>query len=256
MCEFRKHECSAGLRRRLARLALGVPIVLALAAMPALAAKKPEPFRTIAKVVVAPSGEATSIEPDPALPAELQDLVRRRAAAMRFEPTTSAVGQAMATTYLRFGGCIFPDGDQFRVALDYKSNGPRPLPGPDPALPHYPREAYTQGLEAEAKVIFVVQPDGSAVIEEIDYVRATSRKIWDRAIGEWVGRMHYAPEELDGVAIRTRVEMPIEFFLGYGSRRRPRREVERPECVAASEGGSPPSRPVALDSPVRVVPAG
>ena len=255
MCASRKYEFSAALRRW---LALGVPLVLALAAMPALAAKKPEPvvFRTIAKVVVAPSGEATSIEPDPALPAKLQDLVRRRAAGMRFEPTTSVVGQAMATTYLHFGGCIFPDGDQFRVALDYKSNGPRPLPGPDPTFPHYPREAYTQGLEAEAKVIFVVQPDGSAVIEEIDYVRATSRKIWDRAIGEWVGRMHYAPEELDGVAIRTRVEMPIEFFLDDGSRRRPRRDVERPECVAASEGGNAPSRPVALDSPVRVVPAG
>lgn len=255
MWESREYQCNAAPRRW---LALGVPVLLALAAMPVLAAKKPEPavFRTIAKVVVAPSGEATSIEPDPALPAELQDLVRRRAAGMRFEPTTSAVGQAMATTYLRFGGCIFPDGDEIRVALDYKANGPRPLPGPDPALPNYPREAYTQGLEAEAKVIFVVQPDGSAVIEEIAYIRASSRKIWDRAIGEWVGRMRYAPEELDGVAIRTRVEMPVQFYLGDASRSRPRREVEKPECVAASKGGDDPSQPVALDSPVRIVPSG
>lgn len=256
MCRHQGSKPSASSRRWLAGMAMAMTLLLAAA--PAAAAKKPPPatFDTVAKVVVAPSGQATSIEPDGALPGNIQDLLRRQVAAMRFEPTSSVVGRASATTYLHFGGCIVPDGDNFRVALAYKANGPTPIPGPFTPLPRYPREAFTQGLEAEVKVIFVVQPDGSAVIEEIDYVRASSRKIWDRALGEWVGRMRYAPEELDGVAIRTRVEMPVKFILDSGSRRRPRREVEKPECVAASKGGDDPSQPVALDSPVRIVPSG
>jgi TonB family protein len=236
---------------------------LLLGVVPGANAGDPLVFTATAMIDVDEAGRVTAVEPDAALSPALQQVVREQALSWRFSPPVQDGVPVAGTTYVDLKGCAIPDGDAYRVALDFKGNGPRYLQGSRINPPRYPVNAYRNGREASAVVTYRVETDGSARLEGIRYTeqKGPSRD-FDKEIARWVGGFKYAPERLAGQAVRTRIEIPVSFELGDASIiTRLRQETERkyresPECVAATAGDEDRRRPVAMDSPFSKLPEG
>lgn len=231
------------------------------------AASKLVAFRAEAKVTLDAAGKPLSVEPSEDLPAAIRDFIRQRVAMWHFSPPEQGGVTGPAVTYLRLGACAIPQADgKYRLAVDFKGNGPLYANAPIMRPPVYPKAARMGHIGAKAKVTYIVGVDGLATLESIEYAdrRNHRRDGIDDALRDWVRDMRYRPEELGGHAVRTRLRVPVTFsMIDADSTRESLREelYERSakfsECQLAA-GVAPPEglHPVALNSPVRFEPEG
>lgn len=223
-------------------------------------AAEPLVFQASARIDVDATGAVTRVEPSDKLSPALRELVKTQIAGYRFEAPMHQGVKSGGTTYVALGGCAVPDGDGYKVSLDYKSAGPRLAGGGLLPPPKYPQEAYSAGAEAEAVVAYVVQPDGAVALEGIGYKGTPRQKRhFDKALETWVGLLRYEPEVVAGHPVRTKLEVPVSFKLDGGSPRawqkqQTERRLASPECTAAASSGG--LEPVALDSPFKKLPSG
>lgn len=222
-------------------------------------AAEPLVFKASAKIDVDATGAVTRVEPSDKLSPALQELVRTQVGAYRFEAPLHAGVKSAGTTYVELGGCAVPEGDGYKVSLDYKGAGPR-FVGRDFTPPKYPQQAYQSGAEADAVVAYVIQPDGSVALDGIRYT-ATPRqqRYFDGALKTWVATFRYEPEMIAGEPVRTKLEVSVGFSLDDISPRTYERQVKAqrlssPECTAAASQDA--LQPVAIDSPFRKLPSG
>lgn len=229
--------------------------------------QRPVAFRAEAKVTLDAAGQPLAIEPSEDLPPSIRDFIRQRVATWHFSPPEQDGVTGGAVTYLRLGACAIPQPDgNYRMAVDFKGNGPLYAGGPTMRPPGYPRDAMIRHIEALALVTFVVGTDGRASVEDIAYKDARDHRHdgIDKSLRDWVAAMRFEPEHLAGHAVRTRLRVPVKFTIdgrGYdrdefaGSLRE--KSAKSEECRLASGEAQPEGlRPVVLNSPVRLEPKG
>jgi hypothetical protein len=258
------------------RLFASATIVAALIAGPSLPrdahagdadAASPVAFRAEAKVTLDASGHPVAIEPSEDLPTSIRDYIKGRVATWRFNPPEQDGVTGPAVTYLRLGACAVPESSGgYRLAVDFKGNGPRYAKGPIMLPPGYPKAALSRHIEAIAVVTYVVGTDGRTDLEGIDYEDDSDHRAdgIDDVLREWVRDMRYDPEQLAGHPVRTRLRVPVVFQIkGRQFTRRAYRKELREDAVKSEEcriaaGSAPPEglQPVVLNSPVRIAPAG
>jgi hypothetical protein len=249
--------------------AVSVAIVPLAVARPDGTEAKLVAFPAEAKVTLDAAGKPISVEPSADLPAPIRDFIRQRVATWRFSPPEQDGVTGPAVTYLRLGACAIPQADgNYRLAVDFKDNGPLYANGPMMRPPPYPKDALVHRIGATAVVTFVVGVDGLATVEGIEYQdRSNHRRDGiDAALRDWVRGMHYEPEQLAGHAVRTRIRVPVVFSitgpedssLDALREKASERAAQSEECrLAAGDAAQPEGlRPVALNSPVRLEPAG
>jgi hypothetical protein len=217
-------------------------------------------FKADAKVELDIAGKPMRIEVSPDLPAPVRQVIERRVASWHFSPPTRDGKVDTGVTYLSLGACAIPlDGGGYRLAVDFKGNGPR---AERMLVPYYPVQARRAGREATLVAKYVVETDGSATLQAIDYIDGIRdrREGFDEAVQAWVDALRYRPEEFGGKPVRTRLETRMDFVLaGKGSAQLQRytqvRAQRSPECRLATTPAAS-LEPVALDSPIRVDPTG
>ncbi len=163
-------------------------------------------------------------------------------------------------TYLSLGACALPkNGDGYRLAVDFKHNGPNPgiqfRTGPG-----YP--AADMRLRREAKLLakILVKSDGRAKLEGLRYVEGGNHgpKSFDVSMREWVRTLHFEPAQLGGRDVSTRVQITV-IFSSTGSlsvsSRVDKQVTDSRECRLASSDPGVLDQAV-LDSPIKVKPAG
>lgn len=126
---------------------------------------------------------------------------------LRFTPAVID-GQAFGgTTHVVLGVCATQRDGNLALAADYRSNGPGFANGvPHHKPPPYPLEAIRAGHSAKMEVGFVVEPDGSATLESVEYdgfVHSSAKRFFEPALRHWVEQFRYLPEEVDGQPVRT-----------------------------------------------------
>lgn len=230
-----------------------------LATTPALAqqADTPVAFTTMVKVAVDEAGRPAVVEAVSALPDPVRDFVEARTRELEFQPAMIDGLAHGGVTYVVMGVCAVPDGEQMRMAAEYRSNGPghaRGVPYPDP--PRYPVDALKRGWGADMTIRYTVRQDGSAVLDTVDFNGEGQRGkgIFERMAREWVGGMRLLPEEVNGQPVSTPVSMPLELTVGRSGTRAAREMLEtarrswaeQPECLAAER---PSGQAVAAQSP-------
>lgn len=232
--------------------ALTCGLMAAAIAAPAVAHQAADvvAFQTAVKVVVDARGEPTGVETSPALPQNVRDFVESRARDLAFEPAVIEGQSRGGVTYVVFGVCAVPAGDQMRMAAEYRGHGPGRRDGAAyPAPPRYPMDAARRGLSADMKVHYIVQPDGRATLDAVEFAdstRANARAPFERMAREWVGQMQMLPEQVNGTPISTRVSTPLTLTVGHAGSARTRDILQRthdaqtgsPECVAAEQAQS------------------
>lgn len=224
---------------------------------------KPVYFGTSVKLTVDASGKVQAAEARADMPEALRGVIEGRARDWRFAPPTVDGVAVGGVTYALVGACVIPvDDDGYRVAIDYKRNGPLSTDRPDGVVtpPRYPVDAVRMRKEAKTVVDFTVGANGRASLNDIRYEgdSAAGHQYFDAAIRRWVEAMRYTPERLGDAAVATRIQMPVEFFLGERPEEKPSAErhgePSAPECQAAVSDTS--EQPVAVDSPFRKLDAG
>lgn len=239
------------------RIVIGWGLLLVSAAT---IAAEPVTFKAGAKVELDAAGKPMQIEVSPDLPPPVRQFIERKVANWHFSPPTRDGKVATGVTYLSLGACAIPvDGGGYRLAVDFKGNGPqveRML------APYYPVQARRAGREATLVAKYIVETDGSATLQAIDYTDGIrdQRDGFDAAVQAWVEALHYQPEQLDGRPVRTQLKVPIDFVLTSKGRGQLQRDIKTraqrsPECrLAAADAGA--LEPIVMDSPVQVDPTG
>lgn len=238
-------------------------LLLASADVHADKVAQPIYFRTSVKLTVDASGKVQAAEAPAGMHKALRGVIEGRARDWHFAPTTLNGVAVGGVTYALVGACAIPvDGDGYRVAIDYKRNGPLSTDRPDGVVtpPRYPVDAVRMRKEATTVVDFTVGANGRASLNDIRYEgdSAAGHQYFDAAIRRWVEAMRYTPERLGDAAVATRIQMPVEFFLGERPEKKPgaerHGESSVPECQAAVPDTS--EQPLAVDSPFRKLDAG
>jgi hypothetical protein len=241
------------------RAAIGLSAVLLLSSTMA-ADKRPrasdlQVFRVHVRIDIDATGHVTQASPvqeiHPLVAKGLVDEVGR----WRFQSPLNAGRAVTGSTVVLVRGCAVAEGDQLRLAFDHIGTGPY-REGPPPM---YPPDAARGGVGGVFDVIYRVEPDGSATVEELTQRegRASALKALRPAIEMWVTNGKYAPEVLDGRPVATRIQRTVE-FVPPGGRVKRRSESIREKrstqaCQLAMEENSP-STEVVLDSPFVLVP--
>lgn len=235
-------------------------MMLALAGQ--AAAAEPIAFRAEARVEVAADGRPTKIEASADLPDDIRRFIEQKIATWQFSAPTRAGVVASGVTYLSLGACAIPAANGYRLAVDFKGNGPRIAKGAMLTPPHYPRAAMFAGQGASMVATYIVETNGHVTLESIEHSGAGNRhrKEFDAAIREWARSLRYLPEELAGQPVRTGVRVPIVFVSGDNRPVAIRQELRdnalrSPECKMAA-AASTGLQPVAVDSPIRVLTSG
>lgn len=216
------------------------------------------PFKANARVVVDENGVPTQVDASQRLPEPIRDAVAAHVAQLRFEPLVIDGKRRAGTTHVFLDACVVQQEDgQLNIAMDYRWNGPGYADGelvrPSPA---YPREAAQIGIEGSFRITLKIRTDGTPVVESIKRQKE-SLKAFEPTLRAWATAWRYAPEEVDGVPVETRISIPVDFTI-YGPSP-PRTERARriaavqasSTCATASQGGTQ-TNPVVLDSPFRL----
>lgn len=221
-------------------------------------------FRTSVKLTVDASGKVQAAEAPADMPKALRDVIEGRARDWRFTPPTAQGAPVGGVTYALVGACAVPtqDGD-YRIAVDYKINGPRDEDAGSGWLspPEYPVDAARAGQQAELVVDLTVGTNGRASLNEISYKpnSAGYHAYFDLAIKQWVRAMRWIPEQVGSEAVATRMRVPVDFYLGGRGRKSggsiKGEQAATPECQAATASDAL-QQPVAVDSPFRKLDAG
>jgi hypothetical protein len=217
---------------------------------------------TQSRVEVDANGQVTAIQTTPALPPDAAQVIEGNLRRMRFAPPMKN-GQAVAgVTYAAQEACAAPEGGAYRFAVKFRGNGPGLK---ERVFPIYPRDAVRAGAESTWKLNLLVGTDGSATLVDATRTDDSKRKRYDRdfrkALAAWVAAMQYQPEELDHQRVATRLERSVSFTLHapmyrLGSRELAQAQAEANEsCALALKKSDAVDRDIALDSPLRLLPA-
>jgi hypothetical protein len=236
-------------------------LLLALA-VPAWAADGIVAFQATARVEVDATGKPVRIEAPADLPEPIRAFIEKRVASWHYTPAVVDGVPQTGTTYVRVGACAVPEGGQFRLAIDYKGNGPR-FAGDKLVPPAYPQRALQHRVGGTFEVIVAIAEDGTASPESIKPLQEDRRwnDVFKDTLAQWVGRMRYDTEQVGGRSVATRIRIPVSFTPGSTRNRSAlREELEhkastQDECRLAT-GAAGGLQPVALDSPIKVTPAG
>lgn len=222
--------------------------------------EEPRVFRTFAKVEIGAGGEVLGVVAQPELGPDIGAAVERSVRTLSFSPATVNGKPVSGTTYVRLMGCAAPiDGGAYRMAFDYLSHGPASL---RIVHPTYPPNALRAGVEGAFLVQVIVQPDGTAKLDQVTHSADSARtlKTFAPAIEGWVSALRYDPERVDGKGVPTTVQIPLEFNLG--SIRRANRTIQnqdrQSDACQIAFGRERERKPesLALNSPFTVKPGG
>ncbi|MCY7354378.1 MAG: energy transducer TonB [Lysobacter sp.] len=228
-------------------------------------AAEPVAFRAEARVEIDVTGKPTKIEASADLPDAVRTCIERKVATWQFAPPSQDGVTGSGVTYLTLGACAVPEGSGYRMAIDFKGNGPgfagRSILPP----PRYPVEAMRAGREAQLLVRWVAETDGRATLERVertDKAKVGRTDIFEKAIREWVASLRYEPEYLAGKPVRTRVEVPVNFMMsgartsGAIKRELLEHAAQSPERSLAASKVVDGLQPVAVDSPFKLLTSG
>lgn len=219
-------------------------------------------FRTAARVTIDGTGQPVRVQGSERLPAPIREFVESTVSSWRFGPVLVDGEAREGVTFVDVGVCAAPRDGDLALAARYLRHGPGQADGsPDIPAPRYPASAVRGGVEASVVVSYVVEPDGSATLEGIEfqdrgpgrYRHNQMRREFERALGQWVAGMQYLPEQLAGQPVATRMSVPVEFGLDMRSQAAWAKDIieqqrASPECVAA-EGRLAPWQPATVQSP-------
>lgn len=240
-----------------------IPLAGLMLLMGTASAADPLAFRAEARVEVDAAGKPTKVEASPDLPDAVRGFIEAKVATWQFAPPSRDGVVGNGVTYLKLGACAVPVGNGYRIAVDYKGNGPRLAGKSLLPPPRYPSDAVRAGIEADLIVHWIVEPNGTATLERTertDGVVLRKGDSFEIAIRDWIRTLRYEPEELAGERVRTRVTVPVDFRLHSSSgaiKRELRERAEQsPECQMAASKLTQGLQPVAVDSPFKVLNAG
>ena len=216
-------------------------------------------FSTEVRIEVGEDGRVTDVVPDRALSPVLEKAVRSHVSAWRFEAPTREGRPVSGTTYAYLTGCAVPSPQGLSLSFARATNGPghgtQGIVGTH-MLP-------MRRIEGSFKVNvdYRVQPDGSVVVDAVksDGRKSVAMRAFEKDITKWLSTRRFLPEKVDGEPVVTRMAYPItyEFTRIERGTPPPRSAASDTACRTAAEGAATPSqRPVAIDSPFRLVPAG
>jgi len=198
------------------------PIVIAGIMLSANVAGAAEPvaFHAEAKVEIDASGKPTRIEASTDLPEAVRSFIEKKVATWQFAPPSRDGVTGSGVTYLKLGACAVPVANGYRMAIDYKGNGPRISGSSILSGPRYPPSEQRSGRGAQMAVKWIVEPDGRATLERVE--RTDGAKVgrvdpFEKTIREWVATLRYEPEQFSGHSVRTRVTTTVSFTVGDGS---------------------------------------
>ena len=230
-------------------------------------APAPKVLHFRARVDIAADG-ATRVTADESVPVALRQPIESQVGSWRFEPVLREGRPVSATTWVGALACLVPEGDKLRLSVGYENHGPgRPLTTQfSPSMP--PGSLMRAGINTTLQVFYTVQPDGRGAFERVDFdpsVPEQFRPWFDKTMRQMVKVQRFEPERLDGQAVATRMQVPVQMAMAPANESRltqlRRQRAERdaqllrdqlsPACVAAA--GDAPEVPVALDSPVRLL---
>lgn len=214
-------------------------------------------FNTRAQVTIDAQGHATAVQVAPGMPDAVAQFVQQQVKQWRFQAPVIDGQPRGGQTWLSLGACAAPVAQGYQLAVHYKGSGPAPAgPGGQLMPPRYPPQAARQGIGMDANVTFVVQPDGSAVFESVDYNSGKAmRRMFEPGLKEWVAAMRFQPEQVDTQPVRTRMTMLVNYSVDDGRAGSkpllgPQAPADRSECQAAMQEGDA-QRPIAVDSPFK-----
>lgn len=249
-------------------LVLLIGATLAAPALAGNAAKPPQltTFSTQARVEIDANGKVLSVAPDPKLPPLVADAVRSTVGALAFVPARRDGHPVGGVTHVHLGACAAPVDDGFRLAIEYRNHGPGRVGEPSP---QYPLALLRPGTSTRLQLDYRVEPDGTAVVENLDVSRGTAR---DRSAArammqQWLSANRFEPELVGGVPVATRVSMPMEVIAMKKTLTRsgPAREaqalmqakaLQNTTCQAALAESAKKDPTLVRDSPFRLLPAG
>jgi Gram-negative bacterial tonB protein. len=221
-------------------------------------------FNASVRVDVDASGKPVKVEAPADLPESIRSFIEKRVASWQYTPAKQGGVPASAVTYVKVGACAIPVADGYRMGLDFKGNGPAVVdPGPwFMRPPQYPHELQRAGAQGTFQVAYAIQADGTTRLSSIKPIETTTgnrhAKAFKDEITRWIESQRYQPEQVNGTPVATDMSFPVSFELREGRGRKPyRQELEdralaSSECIAASGPSGP--LPIALDSPVKVIP--
>ena len=241
---------------------LPILMMLMAIALPAFAADGVVAFYAPTRVDVDATGKPVRVEAPADLPEPIRVFIEKRVASWQYTPAMRNGTPQPATTYVQVGACAVPEGKGYRLAVDFKGNGPRLADGKPMLPPPYPHAPLVREVGGDFEVIIAIGADGQASPESIKPLQQSAR--WNRefesVLAPWVRRMRFDPEVVDGRTVASRMRVPVTFVIGGGSREEMREKRQqdalgKDECRIAS-GRVSGLQPVALDSPIQVTPSG
>src|SRR3990167_2238560 len=251
-------------RRRLLAVAV-LAAVLVAGTAGANPADKPELmlFSTQARLDVDSSGQVVKVVADPALPAAVRDAIEATARRWRFAAPSLEGRPVAGVTYAMIDACAAPADGQYRLAVRYRGNGPA---HDGQKFPVFPQKPLMRGDSALVKVEFRVMPDGTAVIDDMQFERGSKsyQGQYRQSIETWLMSGSYRPEQLDGRPVVTRLALPVEFVAGekfkvnskaesiaLAKEQQRQRAARNESCEIAMGLRDKADRQVALDSPFK-----
>jgi len=228
-------------------------------------------FNASVRVEVDASGKPVKVEAPADLPESIRSFIEKRVASWQYQPAKQGGVPVGATTYVKVGACAIPDATSggYKLGVDFKGNGPRLVSASgNLPPPQYPIEAIRKSVTGTYIVNYSIQPDGSTQVGDIELADGPKQSAkWLRpAITRWAESLRYEPEQVNGQAVVTTMSFPVEFKITTSTKResnetwraRYKAELEAramasSECQLAS-GASVGLMPIALDSPVKVIP--
>jgi protein TonB len=187
-------------------------LLLALVSLSAFAqGDLPRTVDVSAALSVSPEGRIEKLEFVERISAELETFLRDRVKTWSIKPARrggSAVG-GETTLYLRLS--VEPAGDDVLVTVARASTGPR-YAQIDP--PSYPQTALQARRQAVVLVTAEVRADGTVGAMDSRMVAGKAMEktfvgAAERSIRAW----RFVPERVDGVAVATRVRIPVVFQI-------------------------------------------
>ena len=248
----------------MARTAMGMGIVLAMAAVPVMVmaqsngadAQRPIPFKTTAKVWVDEAGVPQRVEASEELPAGVRETIDSMIGRWRFKPAAVNGQPRSGVTYLRLNACaIVSESGKLNLAIGNNGIGPIIAGNASGFLtpPRYPVEAVKQMVDGEMIATWRVLPDGTAQWMSIEPKAGASRRnsqlrYFEPALRQWVAQLRYLPEEVDGHPVATVIQTPVEFRLSGDpvlEHMNQLRTSTSQECVAAMQAEAASTSPIA-----------
>ena len=213
------------------------------AAEPAQAKADVVAFNASVRVEVDAAGKPVKVEAPADLPESIRAYIEKRVASWQYQPAKVNGTPVSAVTFVQVGACAVPTeaGGAFKLWLDFKGNGPRIVAAADRLPPpSYPIEAQVKGYSGTFRVGYSIEPDGKPRLDSIETLDGGNKlaKVFHPALKKWVENLRYEPVS----------EWRKRYLADLQAR-----AIASKECAAA--GGGDALRPIAQNSPIKVIPA-